>query len=169
MGPGVRGRSVEGLKTIWIAPQPYLPRRTLTICHELLELALPRHWDGDLRERMCQRGAAALILPSRAYEQAFKRAKGDLALLRRWHRWASWETLGRRAADIMEGVRFRAWADGRPRNEDELEAAEVAAVEDALAHGMGVSVQRGVVAQAWALTERGAESRLVSLSVTVAR
>jgi len=131
-------------------------------------LALPRQIRrGQRRERLCQRGAAAFILPSVAFHQAFRRSRGDLALLRRWHRWASWEAIGRRVVDIFPGTGFTVWTDSTPRRigfGDELDPAEREAIHQVIASGGRAAVPgRTGVAIAWRNMDKFSESCAVCL------
>lgn len=171
-GKGIRGCSVTGDPVVRIAKESYAPRRELTIAHELLELALPRHFRrGPLRERLCQRGAAALMLPSIAFERAIFLAEWDLAKLRRWHSWVSWEALGRRAADLFPGVTLTTWTEKGYRRSDSTEVhdGEAEAAKEAYRVGWARLEHGGMVVRAWSLPkqerEHGERFRLYTLAV----
>ena len=67
---GIAGASARGCRWIFVAPSGYRPRDEFTIAHELMELHIPRsvlELPRATKERFCDRGAAALLLPRGAF------------------------------------------------------------------------------------------------------
>lgn len=131
MGEGACGAAFPELRTVVLSPSGYTPRDEFTLAHELMELHAPSSW-GELpaatKERMCDRGASALLLPAGAYLDTVEHLGRDLAALRRRWRHASWDTLARRLVDVGAARTVAAWeslelvwryGDGEPAEGEE--------------------------------------------------
>lgn len=149
---GLRGLSVPGEQEITIRPDTP-EREQLAIGHELTELHLERR-PGDW-EQLCQRGAAALLVPAAAFLRALLRHRLDLPALRSRFPCASMEVLGNRAVDLCEGSAFSALdpAHGYRRARNASPAEVLVAERRALASLRGASYALaradGWLAQAW--------------------
>lgn len=86
----VRGLCVRAQHRILLNPSGYGPRDEFTIGHELMELYIPREWlslPEATKERLCDRGAAALILPRAEFLASVERHGRNVhALHREWPR-----------------------------------------------------------------------------------
>jgi Zn-dependent peptidase ImmA (M78 family) len=73
--PGVLGVSSRSAWAILYEESGYRPRDEFTVAHELMELHLPRpvlELPRAVKERFCDRGAAALLLPRGAFLRSLK-------------------------------------------------------------------------------------------------
>lgn len=95
-----------------ISPSGYNARDEFTLAHELVELHCPAAWRELPRERkeaMCDRGAAALLLPAAAFRVSIDQHGLDLPQLRRQWRHASWATIARRLVDVGAASTIASW------------------------------------------------------------
>ena len=85
--------------------------REFSIAHELMEIYLPR----KLRtEDMCNRGAAALLLPWIPYLRDLARHELELPIMRARWPLASYPTLARRLVDLHPRAAATIWRRGHP-------------------------------------------------------
>jgi hypothetical protein len=168
----VRAISFRSESLILLRPSGYRPRDEFSIAHELLELYGP--WSPEVpaatKELLCDRGAAALLLPSDEFLKSARAERFDLAVLRRRWPLASWGALSCRISDLVPGAVSSTWVNGRRRgarsaHEDPgVAALEREAHHAALARGHQ-SVRRGSLrAAAWRLTTRNGRSVVVAVS-----
>lgn len=170
LGEGVLGRTLRGSTVIEIVPHAYEPKREYTLAHELMELALPRKTiAGKPRERVCQRAAASFLLPSIAFKRSLTLSGWDLPTLVRWWKWASWEALGFRVADLYDWARFVVWTDGRvkvsgggPCTVAELAAYEMVSRPKGWKTDLALD---GQAVTAWQVPEPGVRVKVVAISV----
>lgn len=170
LGIGVLGRTRRGSTVIEIVPHAYPAKREYTLAHELMELALPRKViAGKPRERVCQRAAASFLLPSIAFKRSLALSGWELPTLVGWWKWASWEALGFRIADIYDWARFVVWTDGKakvsgggPPTVNELAAYEAVTRPRAWRE---LIVLDGQAVTAWRVTEPGVRVKVVSVGV----
>lgn len=149
-GLGFDGMAFDG--TVFVACG-YEPRVQMTLAHEVFELVL----QGELpwREALCQRGAAALLVPATAYAVSWERCRGDLAQLKAEWPIASWEVLATRAAEVFPGVVASRWFKGElqwRRGADPsgpLSPAEIAASSGCRGVGRAEVAHGGHVARSW--------------------
>jgi len=170
--PHCRGMSSPRTTTILVAPCSYRPRRELTIAHELIELSIPDdvRKDDCLCERICQRGAAALLLPQREFISSMFDCGWELPAARRRWKHASWEAIGSRLSDLLPGFSSAAWSDLQPkwrRPEPAATGAELAAVREAYKRGRGKCLSAGNLALAWHLVSRRGFRYAVSICLPV--
>lgn len=166
LGPRVKGHSEDGSKIIRLAPQPYLPAMLFVLAHEFMELSVSRHYQGKLRERICQRGAAAFLLPSIAFKHTLWKSGWDLRELLNWWPWASWEALGFRVADLYPWASFTVWSDTYFRRSGGTEPTELELAAYLMARkGRALLARDGQVVSAWRLTESGVQMKVAALSV----
>jgi Zn-dependent peptidase ImmA (M78 family) len=72
----VRGLCIRAQRRLLVAPSGYAPRDEFTLAHEMMELYLPREWlelPEHTKELLCDRGAAALLLPRKAFLESLER------------------------------------------------------------------------------------------------
>ena len=160
------GISFYGCPTLTVRKCGYAPREAASTAHELAEVHIAEKlpvW----HEEFCQGFAAALILPAVPFMRSAFSCRFDLARLRRIWRWASWEMIGRRAAELSPDARFLAWLDEHPtRGEAPLDCERAAVAGACLPRaGRCMVAESGWVAQAWHLTAKGEEARAVSLAL----
>jgi IrrE N-terminal-like domain len=172
---GLAGVAVRSAHAVLLSPSGYAPRDEFTLAHELMELYLPSQWrralPEKLKERACDRGAAALLLPRQQFLFSLHGTGWDLPALRRRWPTASWGAIAARLVDLVPGVSACTWVDHRRaswRYDPALElhhvgAAELIAVEQAQRHGRAVVVRRRLRARAWRLVAR--QGRKVTLAV----
>ena len=172
-----RGVASPEERAILYQPSGYRPRDEFTIAHELMELHLPRSildLDPRVKEKFCNRGAAALLLPQQQFLFSLHGSGWELPELRRRWPWASWGAIATRLVDLVPGVSASTWVNGRrqwwryariPETET-FGAEEQAMVELGREQRGRVVVRRSSAkAYAWRLTAR--DGRRVA--VTVAR
>lgn len=170
--PGLDGYHLEGSKRITVGVgRGYVPRHEATIAHELVEAHTPKTLQDREHERFCDRGGAALLLPSRQFLQSLFASGFDVAALRQreWP-WASWEALVRRASDLLPGASSAAWVDARVKwrsPSGEPLQLELDAVQASKRHGRGLLASRAHVCAAWSLVPTGARFRAVSICLPV--
>ena len=165
---GLATRNAAGSHIVLVA-SGYLARDEFTIAHELMELHIPRDWrtylPNDLKEGMCDRGAAALLLPTAPFRASVDELAGELPALRRHWRNASWDVIARRLVDVGLASTAAAW--------DSLElswrygGAGHSSEEEALGHvysGRGAAQVGGV--RAWRLGGAGL-GRAVSVGTVI--
>jgi hypothetical protein len=176
--PYRRGVASPEERAILYKPSGYGPRDEFTIAHELMELHLPRtilDLDARVKEKFCNRGAAALLLPQQQFLFSLHGTGWDLPELRRRWPWASWGAIATRLVDLVPGVSASTWVNGRrewwryqsiPERQAfgaELDAMELLGRERH--RGRAVARRSSAKAFAWRLTAR--DGRRVA--VTVAR
>jgi len=111
---GVDGFAARHIRTVVVSPSGYSARDEFTVAHELIEIHAPQSWHELPRERkeaMCDRGAAALLLPAAAFRATIDELGLDLPRLRRRWRHASWGTIGRRLVDVGAASTIANWSD----------------------------------------------------------
>lgn len=172
---GLRGTSIRGEPLIVVRPECYRPREEFAVGHELLELHLPRCLldvlEQEAKERVCNRGAAALLLPRQPFMSSLAAARWDLAELRRRLPWASWAAIATRIVDLVPGAAAATWVNGTREwwrftegvNLGDVAGAEHEAAREAGRHGYSVVRVRGVRARAWRLVAR--QGRRVTLTI----
>lgn len=165
---GARGSSKPGEAEITIAPDTVM-REQLAIGHELMELHLPA-LDGN-REHLCQRGAAALLVPSRLFLRAMLACELDLRRLRRAFPLASAEVLGNRLVDLCPDSAFAVWDPERGyRRTSGLDACSSTRAEERvvshLRDGATYACARvgGVTAQAFRARRRPQRALLLAVA-----
>lgn len=165
--PGCLGGSMPGSNKILVSPSGYRPRDELTVAHELAELALEDKVHGPNHERFCQRVAAAIILPRSVFVSSVIDCAWDLSALRRRWRYASWETIALRMADLLPGVTASKWVDGEAKWPRHPSDAERQAAEIARSRGKGVARLPDAVGMAWRLPRNGdsAEFRAIAIAL----
>lgn len=163
---GVHGFAARRIRTVVISPSGYPARDEFTLAHELMEMHIPDSWrelPRALKEEMCDRGAAALLLPAEAFCASVDRFGIDLPVLRRQWRNASWTTIARRLVDVGAASSAASWDSlelawrygGPARRDEEAALAEIYA-------GRGRARSGGV--RAWRLGGAGL-GRAVSVGV----
>ncbi len=109
---GLATRNALGGHIVLVA-SGYAARDEFTVAHELMELHIPSEWrtqlTEDFKERLCDRGAAALLLPASAFRKSVKLLEGELPALRRQWRHASWDVIARRLVDVGMVSTAAAW------------------------------------------------------------
>jgi hypothetical protein len=175
--PGVRGAASPEERLIVFTPSGYPPRDEFTVAHELMELHMPTpvaQLQPAERERFCDRGAAALLLPRQQFLFTSRVARGELPELRRRWPWASWGAIASRFVDLVPGTAAATWVNGERdwwRYDDRLPVqafvlAEIAAhdqvQDDRRAHAL--VLRDRARARAWRLVAR--QGRKVTLTVT---
>lgn len=130
------GVTLRGLRAVVLSPSGYDARDEFTLAHELIELHLPdwmRVAPDSLRERLCDRGAAALLLPGSVFAASARTLQRDLSALRRAWPVASWSVLARRLVDVGLAESASGWESlqlawrygGCPHPDEEHALAEV--------------------------------------------
>ena len=158
----VRGFSVRRPHEIYLIPSAYEPRNQFTIAHEIMELMLPlglvESIPAALKEELCDRGAAALMLPPGRFAETMHKTGVHLPALRRLWRFASYKALAARMVDLVPGTTAASWDSGAMQwgRGPELGAEAItAAVTEALtSRGLGEAVIGGVRARAWRMASR---------------
>lgn len=144
-------------------------RASFTIAHELAEHYTPARIDPMWHEEFCDRTAAALMMPAKAFIDSGVACGWNFGVLRVWWPSCSWNALVRRVADLVPGSAATAWHRQQlrfrqtnpgvelPEHADELE--EFVACE--ALHGSGRSELQlgGVEIHAW----RSGPGRAVSV------
>jgi hypothetical protein len=152
---GVRGMSAG--RVIWIAAGQSPTRQQFAAGHEIGELSLRLAISGDVREAICQRFAAALLLPRAAFAADLMETAGSLPLLRRRWPHASALAIARRVTDVHPAA-CSTWRDGAPSRRwssaAQLEGAcssEARAVDAAMRCGSSVVSSCRRFTMAWRL------------------
>lgn len=163
--PGIDGSHTEGV--IVLHGIEYEPRAQMVIGHELFEALLTPEV-GGFRERLCQRGASALLLPENTFMAAWDDRRGDLAAVKVRFPLASWEVVATRAAEILPGVVVSKWIDGKPswrrsRHEPEAMPEEIGVVLESHRLGYAWRTVRGTKLRSWCVCAR--PDRNVALSL----
>jgi hypothetical protein len=112
MGAGVLGCTLRSIETIVLSPSGYAARDEFTLAHEVLEYFAPAEWNTlprETKEAICDRGAAALLLPALPFKIAVREHGIDLAALRRRWRLASWATIAHRLVDLGAASTASGW------------------------------------------------------------
>lgn len=165
---GARGISFPGEAEITI--QPDAPdREQLAIGHELMELHLQRGLGAW--EQLCQRGAAALLVPAIIFLPALLRHQLDLLALHERFPSASLEVLGNRTVDLCDGSAFtvvdpeRGYRRARGISPAEISPAEVRAL--AMLRRGSYALARGDrwLAQAWRSKRRHRRALVVAVRI----
>ena len=166
----MRGFALREPSIIYVQQSGYFPRDEFTRAHEVMELFAPpdiRAASSESKERFCDKGAAALLLPRRQFLFSLHATGWDLPKLKRRWPWSSWATIASRLHDLVPGVSASSWVENRREWGRYPEGAGVPALvalrsaeEDAvleLYRGRGVAVARrsSTLARAWRLTARG--------------
>jgi len=166
---GARGFALRQDRTVIIHPSGYPPREQFSLAHELIEINIPSGWlmRDEVLDKFCDRGAAALLLPSAEFLCSLHGTGWDLAELRRRWPWASWALIASRLQDLVEGASAATWVNGArewwrfPHDSSvaellEVEGAERAAVDQVfLGRGAAIVQRRRVRARAWRLSAKG--------------
>lgn len=110
----IRGASLRGLSRVLLVPSGYHPRDEFTIAHEIIESFFPSEWNRyaateEDKERACDRGAAALLLPAAEFHRSVTELRHELPALRRRWRNASWDVIARRLVDVGAASTAAAW------------------------------------------------------------
>lgn len=172
---GLLGSAMRSVRAIMLSPSGYEPRDEFTLAHELAELHIPAAWHATLpervKERMCDRVAAALLLPPPQFLYALFETNWSLPLLRRRFPIASYEAIARRIVDLKPSTSAamwtagkRSWWRGPAAGEDVrlLVRAERQALRIANRTGFASVADGDVIARAWHLT---AKDKRVALTV----
>ena len=140
----------------------HLPRGLLRLLHP------------EEKERVCNRGAAALLLPKQQFLFSLHGAAWELPELRRRWPWASWGAIATRLVDLVPGVAASTWVNGRRQwwRYQQVPETQTAGAEHQAMRELGQEHRGRVVVRrssakafAWRLTARDGR-RVV---VTVAR
>jgi hypothetical protein len=138
-------------------------RRAFSVGHELMEAHLPAE-NGpapiphELKERWCDRGAAAMMMPAAAFRQSGQACGWDLAVLREWWPFCSWNALVARTADLEPGLAVAAWHQQQLRFRrsnlavelpEHADALEQFAACEAVYGGKSEVAEGGLVVRAW--------------------
>jgi Zn-dependent peptidase ImmA (M78 family) len=171
----MNGKAARQARAIILSPSGYEPRDEFTIAHELAELHLPAQWRSTLseqtKERCCNRIAAALLLPAKAFLWALHETDWDLPAVRRRFPRVSFEAVATRIVDLRPGTTAASWVNGKrawwrgPQSGADvrdLVRAEHAALRIAARAGSAAVQQGSILARAWSLTAKG---KTVSVSV----
>jgi Zn-dependent peptidase ImmA (M78 family) len=173
----LNGKAARAAHAVILSPSGYEPRDEFTLAHELAELHLPAAWRStlseELKERACNRIAAALLLPPRPFLWALHESDWQVPAVRRRFPLVSYETVATRIVDLKPGAAASSWVNGQrawwrgPQPGADVRSllrAEHAALRIAAQAGRARVTVDGVEAQAWCLTARGKTAAL-----TVAR
>lgn len=109
LGRAFHGRYNPLTSTISVAVAISATRREFTIAHELMHALAPLGIPAEHLESWCDRGAAALMMPARAFLESGTACAWDLETLREWWPHCSWNALVRRIADLVPGTAASAW------------------------------------------------------------
>lgn len=85
MPPGVLGLALRAERAILYGPSGYAPRDEFTVAHEIMELHIPRavlDLPKEIKERFCDQGAAALLLPRLDFLRSIARHGNNVRALR---------------------------------------------------------------------------------------
>ena len=133
----IAGMAIRERRAILLSPTGYAARDEFTLAHELMELHIPQSWIDEMpratKEELCDRGAAALLLPKASFRASIDDLGLDLPRLRRRWRNASWATIARRLVDVGVAASIANWESlelawrygGEPHHDEELALAEV--------------------------------------------
>lgn len=171
-----RGACRPKTRTIFVARSSYQPRNEFSQAHEIAELHIPRavrELPAALKERYCNRVAAALLLPREQFLACIRSSDWNLPGLRRRWPLASWGAIASRLADLVPGVAACTWVGsvraswhiGAGVRIPEIISAESAAAFAVQAGSARIIVRRGrATARGWRLTAK--QGRKVALTVT---
>lgn len=174
-----RGLALPDDRAILYRPTGYVPRDQFTIAHELMELHCPRpilDLEPATKERFCNRGAAALLMPQQQFQFSLRGLGWDLPRLRQRFALASWGAIAQRLVDLVPHAAACTWVDGKRkwwrwdeplwRELGDLADAEHGALAAAESQRGHAQAMRGRIrAKAWRLTARNG----ARVMLTVAR
>lgn len=173
---GLAGLALRSSYSVVFSPSGYEPRDEFTIAHELAELHIPRAWREDLpiedKERLCNRVAAAMLLPPAEFLEAVSQQRWSLRALRNTFPRASCEAIVTRIVDLSPASQAAAWIDGRRiwrrggRTKDNVTPflkAEKAVLKAAEDSGVAHIEQDGARISAWRLSGEGAKAVAVTV------